>query len=387
MSARRALSEPTENLDVVSPSFARRGLPAAEIVDDVLFSVTAANTSRAIDSAVSFEPEEPLSSTRVLPKVTEPVRRNTATVRRNMLNAVAALTVGAALIVPNALSTVRASEPVNNLSAPAAMDTLISRDAERPELAEPVTEAKAREAEAERQAEEARLAEEARQAEEARLAEEARAAEEARQAEEARVAEEARAAEEARLAEEAAAAANANSYVPEATAPGAGYAPRCSGAGSRPAASFWLGKCQRPGRSRFRLGPGRQALHLGWHRPGRLRLLGPDGGLLRIGRHQHSAHHLRDHGSWPGGQRRPDSTGRHHHFVWRWPCRDVHRQRHDRALAGLQHWCADQPTQLAEHRHHSTLRLSVAWQLLRWLLIGRSPARSLLRWTTKPAPG
>lgn len=224
MAARRAIleSEALENSNLTAfqhPS-PRRAAIDAEALDDSL----AVHAHRVIaDPAISFEPEEPLSSTRPLPRITGPNRavapaaRSSVGLRRGLLGVAAAATAGAALVMPSAMSAVTAQPaPVDSSTIDRAV--AVSRSSDRTELVQPVTESSAQaiaDAEAARAAEEERLAEEARMAEEERLAEAERLAEEERIAAEERAAQE-RAAEQARAAEAAAAATPAASSVASA---------------------------------------------------------------------------------------------------------------------------------------------------------------------------
>ena len=73
MSARRALLDPVvDATDSIQQSCARRAMPTPplELVDDTLLSVSAARATRAIDAPLSFEPDEPLTSTRQLAAIT-----------------------------------------------------------------------------------------------------------------------------------------------------------------------------------------------------------------------------------------------------------------------------------------------------------------------------
>lgn len=221
MGARRALLE-TEQVELRDPALAsfqqrpRRGI-IEDVETDALFSVSAYSPARrAVASPISFEPDEPLTSTRRLPKITDaPVKKlpqSSLKFKRGLLSAAAALTAGAVLIVPNAISIGNA-QPNQ-----AAADRIggVSRNGERPSLADPITQAdaEARAAEAERKAEEERIAAEQRAAEEAAAAQAAAEAE--------RKAEEERIAAEQQAAEEAAAAATqpvANGSAPAAAQP------------------------------------------------------------------------------------------------------------------------------------------------------------------------
>lgn len=175
----------------------------------------ATGPARRVAAPISFEPEEPLATTLVLPKVLatkpiKPAQRDSIKLRRGLLGVAAAATASAAFIMPSALSTVTAQPalPTTTVSDAEARELAVTRSTERPELAAPLTEAEVEAiAEAARVAEEQRLAAEAAAA--AAAAEAARIAEEERLAAEAAAAEAARIAEEERLAAEAAAAAAA----------------------------------------------------------------------------------------------------------------------------------------------------------------------------------
>ena len=170
MSARRALTEPMEVGFAVEVACARRATPSPALVDDTLSSVRS-SSRRAIAAPLSFEPDEPLDSTRPLPKVTvggPQQRRSTSRLQRSLLSIAAAATAGAALIVPSLSSQVTAAEVISTPAA--AVSTPVSRQAERPELVTPVTEDEAVAAEQARLAEEARLAEQSRQAAQAAAA-------------------------------------------------------------------------------------------------------------------------------------------------------------------------------------------------------------------------
>ena len=185
---------------------ARRAF-ADDETDDVLCSVGSASAARrVVAEPISFDPDEPLTSTRRLPRITETVQpakaaKDSVRLRRGLLGVAAAATASAALVLPSAMSTVTA-QPATIDAATVERTVAVSRSVERAELVTPVTEA---EAQASADAEAAVLAEQERLA----AAEEAdRAAEAARLAEEERLAAEAKAAE-AKAAEEAAAAQTA----------------------------------------------------------------------------------------------------------------------------------------------------------------------------------
>lgn len=178
-----------------------------DATDDVLCSVGSASAARRlVAEPIGFDADEPLTSTRRLPRITEtaqPVKaaKDSVRLRRGLLGVAAAATASAALVLPSAMSTVTA-QPATIDAATVERTVAVSRSVERAELVTPVTEA---EAQASADAEAAVLAEQERLA----AAEEAdRAAEAARIAEEERLAAEAKAAE-AKAAEEAAAAQTA----------------------------------------------------------------------------------------------------------------------------------------------------------------------------------
>lgn len=200
---------------------ARRAF-ADDETDDVLCSVASASAARrVVAEPISFDPDEPLTSTRRLPRITEtaqPVKaaKDSVRLRRGLLGVAAAATASAALVLPSAMSTVTA-QPATIDAATVERTVAVSRSVERAELVTPVTEA---EAQASADAEAAVLAEQERLA----AAEEAdRAAEAARIAEEERLAAEAKAAEEAAAAQTAAAATTTNqagsTYTGVPTAP------------------------------------------------------------------------------------------------------------------------------------------------------------------------
>ncbi len=229
MAAPRALLETEPVLDdptlvAFQHAGARRAI-IEDLADDALYSVTTTPARRAISMPISFEPDEPLTSTRPLPKITDvkPVAaRSSLRLRRGLLSVAAAVTAGAVLIVPNAMSTTSAQPALATATSVEARPVEnLSRDAVRAPLTEPITEAEAAaRIEAARVAEEERLAAEAAaaaaEAEAARIAEEQRLAEEAAAA---AAAEAARIAEEERLAAEAAAAEAAAAQAAAAAAP------------------------------------------------------------------------------------------------------------------------------------------------------------------------
>lgn len=194
--------------------------------DDVLCSVGSASAARrVVAEPIGFDADEPLTSTRRLPRITEtaqPVKaaKDSVRLRRGLLGVAAAATASAALVLPSAMSTVTA-QPTTIEVATVERTVAVSRSVERAELVTPVTEA---EAQASADAEAAALAEQERlAAEEAdRAAEAARIAEEERLAAEAEAAE-AKAAEEAAAAQTAAAATTTNqagsTYTGVPTAP------------------------------------------------------------------------------------------------------------------------------------------------------------------------
>ena len=186
---------------------ARRAF-ADDETDDVLCSVASASAARrVVAEPIGFDADEPLTSTRRLPRITEtaqPVKaaKDSVRLRRGLLGVAAAATASAALVLPSAMSTVTA-QPATIDAATVERTVAVSRSVERDELVTPVTEAQASaDAEAAVLAEQERLAAEEtdRAAEAARLAEEERLAAEAKAAE-------AKAAEEAAAAQTAAAAA------------------------------------------------------------------------------------------------------------------------------------------------------------------------------------
>lgn len=222
MAAHRAIQNSETAEDLTLKAFQRSSAPRAFVEnqsDDVLSSVaTTSVASRSVVTQIGFEPDEPLTSTRQLPRITRgqqaPVKaaRDSARLRRGLLGVAAAATASAALVLPSAMSTVTA-QPATVDVATVERNAAVSRSLARTELVAPVTEAEAQaNAEAAKRAEQARLA-----AEEA-----ARVAEAARIAEEERLAAEAKAAEEA-AAEAAAAATNTNqassTYTSAQTAP------------------------------------------------------------------------------------------------------------------------------------------------------------------------
>ncbi|MDO5678681.1 MAG: hypothetical protein Q4G35_14385, partial [Propionibacteriaceae bacterium] len=247
MVARRALLETEPAIDDPSliafqRSSARRGL-VEEPFEDALVSVDSAPARRAISMPVSFEPDEPLTSTRRLPKIVDAkpltVRRSLR-LRRGLLSVAAAVTASAVLVVPNAMSTTSAQPaPAAVTSVQERVEQPTSRDAVRAPLAEPVTLAAASaRAVAARVAEEERIAAEqaAAEAEAARIAEEQRLAEEA-------AAEAARIAEEERIAAEQAAAEAAAAQAAAAPAPAVGGAPAINPAPAAAAAPPAGGYC------------------------------------------------------------------------------------------------------------------------------------------------
>ena len=226
MAARRALLENDSlALDDLADMVARHSAARRALGDSqnaALLGVgSEAAARRAIATPISFDPDEPLITTRPLPRITvetplAAAARPSIRLRRGLLGAAAAATASAALIMPNAMSTVTAqpvlSQPALTQTAAAETRTVATtRDVQRTqltddtELLEPITLAQADAADA---AEAARVAEEQRLAAEVAAAEAARIAEEQRLAEEQRIAAE-KAAAEAKAAEEAAAAAQA----------------------------------------------------------------------------------------------------------------------------------------------------------------------------------
>ena len=225
MAARRAILDSETLEDPTLMAFQRgsaRRAFADDETDDVLCSVASASAARrVVAEPISFDPDEPLTSTRRLPRITEtaqPVKaaKDSVRLRRGLLGVAAAATASAALVLPSAMSTVTA-QPATIDAATVERTVAVSRSVERAELVTPVTEA---EAQASADAEAAVLAEQERLA----AAEEAdRAAEAARIAEEERLAAEAKAAEEAAAAQTAAAATTTNqagsTYTGVPTAP------------------------------------------------------------------------------------------------------------------------------------------------------------------------
>ncbi|MGI5951532.1 MAG: hypothetical protein ACOX61_06770 [Brooklawnia sp.] len=210
MGARRALLD-SESADFTDPALntfqqgARRA-HAADIDIDALYSVSAYAARRAVSAPISFEPEEPLTSTRELPKISvdqpaQPSRR----LKRGLLGAAAAATAGAVLVVPSALSQVTAQPDLSSIDR----TSTLSRSADRLELVDPITRAQAEELAAEK-AEQERAA--------AQAAEEKAAAEAAEKAA-AEAAEKAAAEEEARAAEQAAQQAAESQSGSQAAAP------------------------------------------------------------------------------------------------------------------------------------------------------------------------
>lgn len=210
MAARRAILESetpalnTAGLAAFQHTAARR----AVVEGDTVAALSSTGARRALSASVSFDPDEPLTATRRLPRITAakldaPPVRDSARLRRGLLGVAAAATASAALILPSAVSTVTAQPAI----APATYESSavrISRDAERNAIVDPITKASAQASAA---AEAARVA--AEEAEAARVAEAARIAEEERLAAEQAAAEQAaaeQAAAEAKAAEEAAAA-------------------------------------------------------------------------------------------------------------------------------------------------------------------------------------
>lgn len=225
MAARRAILDSETLEDPTLMAFQRgsaRRAFADDETDDVLCSVASASAARrVVAEPIGFDADEPLTSTRRLPRITEtaqPVKaaKDSVRLRRGLLGVAAAATASAALVLPSAMSTVTA-QPATIDAATVERTVAVSRSVERAELVTPVTEA---EAQASADAEAAVLAEQERLA----AAEEAdRAAEAARIAEEERLAAEAKAAEEAAAAQTAAAATTTNqagsTYTGVPTAP------------------------------------------------------------------------------------------------------------------------------------------------------------------------
>ena len=225
MAARRAILDSETLEDPTLMAFQRgsaRRAFADDETDDVLCSVASASAARrVVAEPIGFDADEPLTSTRRLPRITEtaqPVKaaKDSVRLRRGLLGVAAAATASAALVLPSAMSTVTA-QPATIDAATVERTVAVSRSVERAELVTPVTEA---EAQASADAEAAVLAEQERLA----AAEEAdRAAEAARLAEEERLAAEAKAAEEAAAAQTAAAATTTNqagsTYTGVPTAP------------------------------------------------------------------------------------------------------------------------------------------------------------------------
>ena len=225
MAARRAILDSETLEDPTLMAFQRgsaRRAFADDETDDVLCSVASASAARrVVAEPIGFDADEPLTSTRRLPRITETAQpgkaaKDSVRLRRGLLGVAAAATASAALVLPSAMSTVTA-QPATIDAATVERTVAVSRSVERAELVTPVTEA---EAQASADAEAAVLAEQERLA----AAEEAdRAAEAARLAEEERLAAEAKAAEEAAAAQTAAAATTTNqagsTYTGVPTAP------------------------------------------------------------------------------------------------------------------------------------------------------------------------
>ena len=198
MAARRALLENDSlALDDLADMVARHSTARRALGDSqnaALLGVgSEAAARRAIAAPISFDPDEPLITTRPLPRITvetplAAAARPSIRLRRGLLGAAAAATAAAET------RTVATTRDVQR--------TQLTDDTE---LLEPITLAQADAADA---AEAARVAEEQRLAAEVAAAEAARIAEEQRLAEEQRIAAE-KAAAEAKAAEEAAAAAQA----------------------------------------------------------------------------------------------------------------------------------------------------------------------------------
>jgi|GEM_PF-2235418 len=202
---------------------ARRALLEPEVFgeDDTAPETLRQAPRRAIDAAVSFQADEPLTATLTLPRIAAPGKGSTrltgrsVRLRRSLLAAAATATIGAALVGPSALSSVRAQESITQ-ATPVTRSTDVSRDGERIALSTPTVQALAdREGTA--------LADASASASAARSAAEQKAAEEAaaQAAAEQKAAEDAAAqaaAEQKAAAEEAARQASAQASASSAQA-------------------------------------------------------------------------------------------------------------------------------------------------------------------------
>lgn len=210
MAARRAVVETKSSFHDTSITALQHVSARRAAIEEVIVDspISVATAQRAIAAPISFEPDEALSITRPLPKITASAttnQRRSLTWRRSMLGVAAAATVSAALVVPSAVSTVTA-QPASDMAygtqitAAEARAQTISRDGDRVEIAAPLTAAEAS-TQASATAEQARLADEERlNAAKALEGQQAAAAEEARKAEEDRLAAEQAKAEAAKSA-------------------------------------------------------------------------------------------------------------------------------------------------------------------------------------------
>ena len=116
-----------------------------DATDDVLCSVGSASAARRlVAEPIGFDADEPLTSTRRLPRITEtaqPVKaaKDSVRLRRGLLGVAAAATASAALVLPSAMSTVTA-QPATIDAATVERTVAVSRSVERDELVTPVTE-------------------------------------------------------------------------------------------------------------------------------------------------------------------------------------------------------------------------------------------------------
>ena len=117
MAARRAILDSETLEDPTLMAFQRgsaRRAFADDETDDVLCSVASASAARrVVAEPISFDPDEPLTSTRRLPRITETVQpakaaKDSVRLRRGLLGVAAAATASAALVLPSAMSTVTA---------------------------------------------------------------------------------------------------------------------------------------------------------------------------------------------------------------------------------------------------------------------------------------
>lgn len=213
MSARRALVEPqfadasTTSAIAFQAAPARRALIEEDLADLAIYSMSTAR--RGSTSTLAFEPDEPLTATTQLPKLTDRyLQSNNATktkVRRTAAALATAVAAGAFVVLPN---TVRAVSAQDIDAARAAHEqNTVTRDAERTELSSPMTAADAQLASNQASVAQSLTEVSAQKAEDARLA----AEEQARQEAEAEAAAEAeRQAEADRQAEQEAQAAQQN---------------------------------------------------------------------------------------------------------------------------------------------------------------------------------